>query len=73
MFYRLYFHSDGEHIVSAKEVECASDAAVSVMAQIEALKSGMLVEAWDRGRKVARFDPEKKPPVSFASTDNAHV
>lgn len=59
MFYRLYFHSEGEHVQSVKEVDCIDDDAVRVLAQFEALKAGMLVEAWDRGRQVARFDPGK--------------
>lgn len=59
MFYRLYFQSDGDRIIRARNVDCPSDAAVRVLAELEALKSGLVVEAWDRGRQVARFDPAK--------------
>lgn len=57
MFYRVFFHSADNHIMAAKEVDCADDAAICAIAEREAFSSNRTVEVWDLARMVTRIEP----------------
>ena len=52
--YRIYFFNENGHIASTRDLSCLSDA--DALSQAARLRHPHLVELWERGRLVGRFE-----------------